>query len=273
MWKPALTIAAALAIPATALAAPADDLVAARAEVAAGRLYSADALLQNVVTADEATVAQLQEALFLQSAIYAGDVLGAVALIQPMALATGEGSEFKAEISRQLLSARRAFEVAVNSYLIASFTGSELTQVQFSLPPLSADNVSVLMATLHDANELNSINNSYAQDPAAGRGLLAQANRYSFYLALSDAVPGTSSRNVEQIGRSFAGGQRFDHLHYLDWAARVALDMHQLLQEPNGPDLLGLAQSCDQRIMQIAGDQQNNIYVLKARQRAVKYKQ
>jgi hypothetical protein len=272
MWKWALTIAMALVLPTAVLAAPADDLAQARAEIADGRLYSADALLQNVVTADDASVAQLQEALFLQSAIYAGDVLGAVALIQPMALTTSEGSEFKAEISRQLLSARRAFAAAVNSYLIASFTGSELTRIEFKLPPLTADNVNVLMATLHDANELDSINSSYAQDPAAGRGLLAQANRYSFYLALSDAVPGAASRNVELIGRGFAGGQQFDHLHYLDWAARVSLDMHHLLQEPNGPDLLGLAQSCDKRILQIAGDQPSNMYVQNARQRASKYK-
>jgi len=165
----------------------------------------------------------------------------------------------------------KAFEAAVNSYLIASFAGSELTHLEFKLPPLSADNVDVLMATLHDGDELNSINSSYAQDPAAGRGLLAQANRYSFYLALSDAVPGSGSRDIAVIGRAFAAGQRFDHLHYLDWAARVALDMHHLLQEPNGPDLLGLAQSCDKRILQIAGDQQDNIYVQNAHRRASKY--
>ena len=69
-----------------------------------------------------------------------------------------------------------------------------------------------------------------------------------------------------------AAGQRFDHLHYLDWAARVALDMHGLLNEPNGPDLLGLARNCDKRIMQIAGDQPDNIYVKNAHKRADKYK-
>ena len=115
------------------LAAPADNLAQARSEIAAGRLYSADALLQDVVTADEAEVAELQEALFLQSTVYAGDVLGAVALIQPMAVVTTEGSELKAEISRQLLNARRAFELAVNSYLIASFTTTKKMNKAFKL--------------------------------------------------------------------------------------------------------------------------------------------
>ncbi len=265
-----LTIAGTL-IPVLVLASPADDLAKARQEIAAGRLYAADALLQNIVSADEADVGQLQEALCLQSAIYAGDVLGAVALIQPLALTTTEGSEFKAEISRQLLSARRAFQMAVNSYLVASFGGGELSQLKLDLPPLTSDDVDVLMATLHDSDELNRINSIYASDPAPARGLLAEANRYSFYLALSDAVPGGANRDIAKIRSTFAAGARFDHLHYLDWAARVALDMHQLLNEPNGPDLLGLAQSCDKRIMQLAGDQQNNVYVNNARLRAPKY--
>lgn len=270
MWKLVLTTAGLL-LPTLAFAAPADDLAQARAEITAGRLYAADALLQNIVTAEDAGVVQLQEALCLQSAIYAGDVLGAVALIQPLALTTAEGSEFKAEISRQLLSARRAFEFAVNSYLVASFAGGELTQLKLNLPPLSAADVDLLMATLHDAGELNSINAAYASDPAPARGLLAQANRYSFYLALSDALPATVSRDIEKIRSTFAAGARFDHLHYLDWAARVALDMHQLLEEPNGPDLLGLAQSCDKRILQLAGEQLDNVYVNNARLRAQKY--
>lgn len=270
MIRVILTIAV-LMFPALAFATPAEDLAKARDEIAAGRLYAADALLQNVVTADEAEVGQLQEALCLQSAVYAGDVLGAVALIEPLAVSTSEDSEFKAEISRQLLNARRAFVVAVNSYLVASFRGGELDQLKLDLPPLSDDDVNVLMATLHNADELNRINSTYADDPAPARGLLAQANRYSFFLALSDAVPGPADRDIAKIRSTFAAGTRFDHLHYLDWAARVALDMHQLLNEPNGPDLLGLAQSCDERIMQLAGDQLNNVYVNNARQRALKY--
>jgi hypothetical protein len=69
----------------------------------------------------------------------------------------------------------------------------------------------------------NSINSTYASDPAPARGLLAQANRYSFYLALSDAVPGVASRDVGKIRSTFAAGSRFDHLHYL--ITRTSPDM------------------------------------------------
>ncbi|MBN2080730.1 hypothetical protein JW859_00845 [bacterium] len=258
-------------LPAIALAAPDDDLKQARADIAAGKVYAADQALQNIVNAEDATVAELEEALFLQSVIYSGDVLGAVALLQPMALLTTEGSELKAEISRQLLAARRAFYLSINSYLNASFAGSELASLKLDLPPLSAEEVSILQATLRDPEQLNQINSGYAEDPAPGRGLLAQTNLYSFYWAISDAVPGGGSYDVNAVRRRFSTGQHFDHLHYLDWAARVALDMDKLLSEPNGPDLKGLAKKCDERIIALTANDSGSVYAKNARERAGKY--
>jgi hypothetical protein len=266
------TIAALLMLcPLLAAAEPAEKLAEAHQQVTAGQLYAADALCQEIVSDEDAVVAEIEEALFLQCMIYSGDVLGAVALMQPMAVATTEGSELKAEISRQLVLARRAFSVAMNSYLNATVLGSELDSVSLQLPPLSGADVEVMLGTLHDAEALNEINSSYETDPTPGRGLLAQANRYSFILALSDALPAVGTRDVEAISRQLAAGQRFSDLHFLDWGARVALDMHVLLQEPEGPDLLGLARRCDERLLHVAGADEGNQYVKNARERAARY--
>jgi hypothetical protein len=81
------------------------------------------------------------------------------------------------------------------------------------------------------------------------------------------------SADVEQIGNDFAEGIEFNHIHYLDWAARVALDMHGLVNEPDGPDLIGLAQRCDDRLLSLAGGSATEYYVSEARKRAAKYEQ
>ena len=266
-----LTIWIWLLLPVVALAASAEKLAEARAEIAAGRMYTADALLQEIVHAEDATVSQAQEALVLQCMVYSGDVLGSVALMRPMSVATTEGSELKGEISRQLVLARRAFTQAVNNYLNATVMGPELERVKVELPLLDAAALDVLMETLHDEQALREINNTYADDPAPGRGLLSQVNLYSYYLALSDALPGGSDKQLEVLRRELAAGRQFDNLHFLDWAARVGLDMHSLLSEPNGPDLLGLVRRCDERILSLAGDDANNPYVKNARERAGKY--
>lgn len=257
-------------LPLGAAATPADTLAEARQQISEGHMYSADALLQEVVHDDDTSVAELQEALFLQCMVYSGDVLGAVALIGPMSAASPEGSEFKGEISRQLVLARRAFTVAMNSYLNGTVLGGELAQVKLALPKLASEDVDVLMSTLRDPATLAKINNTYSEDPAPGRGLLSQINLYSYYLAFSDAVPGAGSRDLAAISQAFKVGQQFDDLHFLDWAARVALDMHALLNEPNGPDLQGLARRCDQRIIEQAGEEADNVYVKNARVRAGK---
>lgn len=299
MRKLWLTIVLVL-LPLPAAAVPADKLAEARGQIAAGHVYTADALLQEVVHDEDAAVVELQEALFVQCMIYSGDVLGSVALMKPMALATRDAdtadmelyqsymdsgdneaaaaqarlikdrSAFKGEISRQLVYARRAFATAMNSYLNATVMDAGLDRVQLELPVLADDEVAIMLETLNDGPALRQINAAFAADPAPGRGLLAQVNLYSYYLALSDAVPGGNERDMALIRQRFTSGQRFDNLHYLDWAARVALDMHALLSEPDGPDLLGLARRCDQRIIEQAGDE-SNVYVKNARERAGKY--
>jgi hypothetical protein len=253
----------------SALAAtPPETLTQARAELAAGRPYAADALLQEVVDSADTETAVLEEALVLQCAIYAGDVLGAVALMHPLAQVEGEEVGFKQEVGRQLLLARRAFSAAANNYLNGSVMGSELQSVELTLPEIAPEDVDVMMATLHDIEALTRINSEFEHDSAPGHGLLAQINRYSMLLALSDALPGPPSRDVTEIRSRFKQPQRFDHLHYLDWLARVALDMHRLAQEPDGPDLLGLAGRCDERILTLTDDGQDNVYALRARGRA-----
>jgi len=268
-----ITVVAAvlLLLPLLASAETAQKLAEARQEVTAGKLYAADALCQEIVSDEDAVVAELEESLFLQCMIYSGDVLGAVALMQPMAVATTEGSELKAEISRQLVLARRAFSVAMNSYLNTTVLSSELQTIRLELPPLTAADVEVMLGTLRDAEALNEINNGFETDPTPGRGLLAQVNRYSFILALSDALPAVGTREVEAVSRRLAAGQEFSHQHFLDWGARVALDMHVLLKEPDGPDLLGLARRCDERLLQVAGADDDNKYVMQARERAARY--
>jgi hypothetical protein len=256
-----------LLLPLTAWPTPADSLAQAHKELADGHPYAADASLHEVVTDDDATVIELEEALFLATMIYSGDVLGAVALMQPLTLATNEGSKWKAEISQQLLLARRAFVIAANNYLDVTVVDQQLASLKCVLPALSNDDVEVMMGTLSDAETLSRINSTYGDDPAPGRGLQAQVNRYSMLLALGDATPMTQTRDLATIRSRFAAGQSFSQLHYIDWMARVALDMHALLSEPNGPDLLGLSQRCDQRILQLAGDDENNTYVQRARER------
>jgi len=265
-----LTICLVL-IPLTALADPAAKLAEARTEIAGGRFYSADALLQEVVHDEDATVAQSQEALALQCMVYSGDVLGAVALMRPLSVATEEGSGLKAEISRQLVLARRAFTAAMNNYLNSTVMGPELDMIKLELPALKAEDINVMMGTIHDVEALKSISDTYDEDPAAGRGLLSQINLYSYYLALGDALPGGGDDNTAVVRQRLLAGQTFDDLHYLDWAARVALDMHALLREPDGPDLLGLARRCDERIISRTGGDENNQYVKNARERAGKY--
>ncbi|MCH7472546.1 hypothetical protein IIA79_06295 [bacterium] len=272
MQKIALTAVLVL-LPMAALASPAENLAEAKAEVAADHLYSADALLGEVVKSPDAATGEVEEALYLQSIIYSGDVLGAVAVMQPLALASNESSELKGQVSRQLLLARLAFEVTLNDYLDATVMGGRLDEVKLVLPAFTNQDVEMLTSTLADPAAIAQILAEYDDDPSAGQGLLARANQFGFFLAISASVPEQMSGDFAIVRSKFSGGLPFDRLHYLDWAARVALDMHALVQEPGGPDLLGLAKRCDERIRQIAGDDPANQYVKNALDRASMYGQ
>ena len=147
-------------------------------------------------------------------------------------------------------------------------TPSSELSVRLQLPTLTDEDVAIMMGTLDDAEALKKINAEFANDPTAGRGLLARVNQYSFALAIKDAVPAGFGNELSTVHSGLAAGVAFDKLCFLDWAARVALDMHRMVDEPNGPDLLGLARRCDERIVKWAGNDPNNKYLKNAQNRS-----
>ena len=267
----ALTAFLLLAICQSAYAGPADLLTQAKSEIAAGRIFAGDALLQQVVDSPDANSAQVEEAVMIQCLLYSGDVLGAAAMIGPLSSASPEGSGLKTLVSQQLLLARRAFASAGNSYLNSTIKGTSLNSVQLTLPKLTTEEVSQLLATLHNADVLKKMMQEFDTEPSAGHGLLAKVNTYSLYLAAGAAFKLGESTGVEQIGGSCRGGLKLNELQFLDWAARTALDMNMMVREPNGPDLAALAQRFDQRIVMLAGGDETNAYVVNARKRAKIY--
>ncbi len=257
------------AVLAQTAAEPAKLLEQAHSEIAQAHLYSADSILRNVMKSPEASVGQVQEALALQCMIYSGDVLGAALLIQPLGQASAEGSGLKGEVSQQLVLARHAFAIAANDYLNATVLGAELKQLKLTLPNYTQADVQKLEGTLASPSELATMLAGYASDPTPGQGLITRSNQYGFYLAFAAAVPGGLGQNPDSIRAKVQAGAAFDNLHFLDWIARVALDMHHLLKEPNGPDLTGLAKRADERILKLAGAE--SAYAKAARSRAGKY--
>jgi hypothetical protein len=266
-----LSVLLVLVLGQTAQAAPADTLREAKAEIAAGRIYPGDDLLQQVVDSPDSNSAQVEEALLIQCLIYSGDVLGAAALIGPLASASPEGSGMKTLVSQQLLLARRAYSVAANSYLNTTIKGTSLSTFRLELPHLTTAEVTQLMTTLANKDVLSQMMQEFGDDPSAGHGLLAQVNIYSMYLACGSAFDLGENARVEHIGSATGGGIEEDQLQLLDWAARVALDMNTMVNEPNGPDLASLARRFDQRILAFAGDDATNQYVINARNRAKIY--
>jgi hypothetical protein len=248
---------------------PARLLEEAHAEIALSHLYSADAILRDVMESPDASVAQVEEALALQCMIYSGDVLGAALLVTPLGNASQEGSGLKAEVTKQLILARRAFSISANDYLNATIGGSELAQLKLALPQFSQADVTKLEDTLASPQVLAGMVEGYATDPTPGQGLITRANQYGFYLAFSAAVQENLAQNPDSVRAAAQRGTPFDELHFLDWMARVAIDMHRLLQDPDGPDMLALAKRCDQRILAHAPE--NNEYAAAARSRAGSY--
>lgn len=278
-WTPRLRGVASAALAAWALtplcasAGPADDLASAKAEIAANHPYSADAALEKVVKASDATPAQLQEALVLQQMVYYGDVFGAALILAPVSAATGKPSKLGAEASKQLLMARRAFYVSAKNFLNATFSERPLKQVRLELPPLTSDDVDKFEALLNQKESMAKLVADYDSDPAAGKGLLARTSQFGMYLGFGALLP-KGSRKVEDIRAGFKSGSNYDYLAHLDWMATVSLELHKLAKEPQVPDpnfMLSLAKSCDERIKALTKDDPGNPYLKKAKGRAGKY--
>jgi len=267
-----ITLCLLLLLPAAAGAqVPQDKLRQAKGEMAGGHPYAADALLQEVINADDASTAEVEEALCLQTMIYYGDVFGAALVMAPLGVASAEPSKLKGQISQQLLLARRAFVVASNSYLNTTMRGSELKTLQLELPAFSEKDIEQINATISDKAALQKILADFSKDPAAGNGLVAKANQFGLYLGFSSTVPKTPGRTMGDVRAKLQGGLPFDALRYIDWMSTVALDMSYLVNEPGGPDLKGLARRADERLVKLAGNDANSTYVKNARKRAEKY--
>lgn len=249
--------------------APSEALSQAKGELAQGHPYGADALLQKVVDAEDAETAQVEEALCLQAMIYYGDVFGAALVMAPLGTASAAPSEFKGQISQQLLLARRAFVAAGNSYLNATVRGSQLKTLKVALPAFSETDVDQINATVNDKAALQKLLTDFPSDPAPAQGLLAKANQFGMYLGFSSTVPKTKERRISDVRAKLKNGVDFDTLRYLDWMATVALDMHFLVNEPSGPDLKGLARRSDERLLKLAGA--DSEFANNARKRAEKY--
>ncbi|MCB1186980.1 hypothetical protein KDL29_07405 [bacterium] len=250
----------------------ADNLSKARSEFAADHIYAADALLQKVIDDEAANQLQVEEALFLQSIIYYGDVLGAMAVIEPLAAASAEGSGYKGEVSRQLLLARRAFYASASRFVTATVLGSKLEKVQITLPSFTDADLAVINSTLSDKAALDAILTGYESDSAVGKGLLAKASRLGLYTGFGRMLPPGSSRKFAAIRSSFSQGSVFTPIMYMDFIAEISVEMAYLVNEPNGPDLVGLAKRADERIMELTGGNPENLYVKNATRRMAGYK-
>jgi hypothetical protein len=269
LWACALALICAT----TAAAAPGDDLAAAKAELSANHPYSADALLQKIVKASDASPAELQEALVLQQMVYYGDVFGAALLLAPVSAATGKPSKLGAEASKQLLMARRAFYVSAKNFLNATFSERPLKQIQLELPTLTGDDVKKFEALLNTKEAMTKLIADYDADPSAGKGLLSRTSQFGLYLGMGALLP-KSSRKVEDIRASFKSGASYGYLGHLDWLATVSIELHGLAKEPQVPDpnfMLSLAKSCDERIKALTKDDPGSAYLKKAKARAGKY--
>jgi hypothetical protein len=249
--------------------APADKLASARAEITSGHPYAADALLQEVVDSEDAGMAQVEEALCLQTMIYYGDVFGAALVMGPLGTASSEPSELKAQISQQLLLARRAFLAAGSNYLNTTVRGTLLAQLKLELPAFSESDIDKINSTLSSKEALQKILADFPKDPSAGQGLLAKANQFGLYLGFSSTVPKTAGRKMADVRQQLNSGVVFKQASYLDWMATVALDMNSLVNEPGGPDLKGLARRADERLLKLV--EPDSQYAKNARQRAAKY--
>jgi hypothetical protein len=263
----ACLIAVAL-LPAAAYAqdSPASLLAQAKAKFAAEDTVGADALLQQVIDHPDASIDLVEEALFWQIKLYYGDVVGAALLLGPLSGTGIDQSKLTQDVARQMLLARRAFQLAGTRYLNTTAIGSGLRSIKVDLPSLTDANVNQLKATIGDKAQVESILTGYSTDPKPGLGLVSMANRFGLYIGMGSELPGKPQGEVGSISAQFSNGVAFDEPRFLDWLAEVSLELHGIVNEPNGPDLKGLSKRADDRLVQKAAGDSN--YAKNAKRRA-----
>lgn len=269
-----IALFACLLMPLALSASSAENLSSAKAQITQSQPYSADKLLQEIINSSESTPAQAEEALVLQSMIYYGDVFGAALVLGPASGATDKPTKYGAEVSKQLLLARRAFSVSAKSYLNQTFQSSTLKQVKVELPALTDDDVKKIEALLSNKEAVSKLVADYDSDPAAGAGLLARSSQFGMYLGLGGLIPKTKGRSLTDVRDKYKAGADFSQLAYLDWLASVSIELHSLAKEPQANDpkfMLTLAKSCDDRIKALTKNDTGNAYRKRAEGRAGKY--
>ncbi len=255
-----ISIVFVLLIPILAFAGSAEDLAQAKQNFSAGDPVGGEQLLQQVVESSDASAVEVEEALFWQLMLYSGDFLSSVALMQSMG-AVDSGSGLKRLVAQQMGLSRWAFFVASGNYLNNTVTGGSLEKVTLEMPKMDSEDTQMLLSTLANPELIATILADYETDQSVGLGLLERTNQYSMYLALADGLPGMHSHDFALLRGRVSAGESFDQLHFLDWVARVALDMDSLLNETNGPDLPSIQQRCDQRITALLQGDRNNKYL------------
>jgi hypothetical protein len=257
----ALSSAAAFAAPAAKTATPKPAapkpptqlLAEAKAEITASHSYKADALLQQVIKSEDASRAQVEEALVLQGMIYYGDVF-ASALVLPSLVAVAKKPEpFGRKVSERMIMAGRAFHESVTSYLNITAGGGKLSKLQVSLANFNEDDVKKLQDALSAKATVESMLDSYPTDPSTGEGLYSRASQFGLYLGLGGTLPKQKGRKLADIRSRLGAGVQFDQLRYLDWAASVSLDMSKQINDTLPEfSLADLSKRCDERLAKLA---------------------
>lgn len=264
----AISILFALLCPALVMASATEDLVQAKQKLTAGDPVGGELLLQQVVESADASSVEVEEALFWQLMVYSGDFLSSVALMQSMGAAGESGSSLKRQVAQQMGLSRWAFFVASGNYLNNTVSGGSLDKVELELPQIDDQDTQMLLGTLADPGLIATILAGFEADPSVGLGLLESTNQYSMYLAVADALPDVPRHDLTLLRRRVSAGENFEQTHFLDWVARVALDMDSLLNEPNGPDLPSIQRRCDQRITALVQADPNNPYMIEVEARS-----
>lgn len=264
----AISIVFALLIPRLAIAGATNDLALAKQKLTAGDPVGGELLLQQVVESADGSAAEVEEALFWQLMVYSGDFLSSVALMQSMGSAGESGSSLKRMVAQQMGLSRWAFFVASGNYLNNTVSGGSLDRVELELPQMEPQDTQMLLSTLADTGLITTILADFEADPSVGLGLLERTNQYSMYLAVADALPDVPKHDFSLLRRRVSAGENFGQTHFLDWVARVALDMDSLLNEPNGPDLPSIQRRCDQRITALVQADPDNPYMIEVEARS-----
>lgn len=249
----------------TAGKSPAQLLAEAKVDIEKFKTGTADQLLQAVTTHADASTVQQEEALILQLVLYYGDVIGAMTMIPSLGKVGKEGSVLKGAVGKQLVLARRAFASSMSNYLNSTVTGSQLQRTSLPLPAFSEADAKRIHQTLAQSEMLDAIVSNFATDPAPGMGLLSRANLLGLYVSAGSLAP--RSGGFAALRGKLAGGVDYKADRYLDWAATAAREMHDMVSDPGGPDMLALSKRCDERLLQWYGKNADNTYVKAAKKR------